>query len=76
MIIIIKHNKTCIYFIFVICEQVVGTYNYVEILNDCLTYHIKILSTGVPGEAVQITSEEEIFDYINYPYKKPEERNM
>ncbi|XP_045447339.1 DNA polymerase beta-like [Melitaea cinxia] len=32
--------------------------------------------TGVPGEAVQITSEEEIFDYINYPYKKPEERNM
>ncbi|CAH2108288.1 unnamed protein product [Euphydryas editha] len=32
--------------------------------------------TGVPGEEVQITSEEEIFDYINYPYKKPEERNM
>ncbi|XP_045768825.1 DNA polymerase beta-like [Maniola jurtina] len=32
--------------------------------------------TGVPGEPVPITSEEEIFDYIDYPYKQPEERNM
>ncbi|XP_059046320.1 DNA polymerase beta-like [Achroia grisella] len=32
--------------------------------------------TGVPGEPVPITSEEEIFEYINYPYKKPEERNL
>ncbi|XP_031770701.2 DNA polymerase beta-like [Galleria mellonella] len=31
--------------------------------------------TGVPGEPIHITSEEEIFEYINYPYKKPEERN-
>ncbi|XP_023950862.2 DNA polymerase beta [Bicyclus anynana] len=32
--------------------------------------------TGVPGEPVAVTSEEEIFDYIDYPYKKPEERNI
>ncbi|XP_028174412.1 DNA polymerase beta-like [Ostrinia furnacalis] len=32
--------------------------------------------TGVPGEPVPISSEEDIFDYIDYPYKKPEERNM
>ncbi|XP_050347138.1 DNA polymerase beta-like [Nymphalis io] len=32
--------------------------------------------TGIPGEPVQIESEEEIFDYIEYPHKKPEERNM
>ncbi|XP_026483937.2 DNA polymerase beta-like [Vanessa tameamea] len=32
--------------------------------------------TGIPGEPVQIESEEEIFDYIDYPYQKPEERNM
>ncbi|XP_049867974.1 DNA polymerase beta-like [Pectinophora gossypiella] len=32
--------------------------------------------TGVPGEPVPISSEEEIFDYIDFPYKKPEERNM
>ncbi|XP_046962599.1 DNA polymerase beta-like [Vanessa cardui] len=32
--------------------------------------------TGVPGEPVQIESEEDIFDYIDYPYQKPEERNM
>jgi len=33
-------------------------------------------STGIPGEPVEITSEEDIFDYIDYPYKKPEERNL
>ncbi|XP_045494590.1 DNA polymerase beta-like [Colias croceus] len=33
-------------------------------------------STGIPGESVPITSEEDIFDYIDYPYKKPEDRNM
>ncbi|KPI92718.1 DNA polymerase beta [Papilio xuthus] len=33
-------------------------------------------STGVPGEPVPIASEEDIFDYIEYPYKKPEERNL
>ncbi|KAJ2950005.1 hypothetical protein O0L34_g11340 [Tuta absoluta] len=32
--------------------------------------------TGVPGEPVPISSEEEIFEYIDFPYKKPEERNM
>ncbi|CAG9770196.1 unnamed protein product [Ceutorhynchus assimilis] len=32
-------------------------------------------STGVPGEAVEISSEEDIFDFIDFPYKKPEDRN-
>ncbi|CAH1111990.1 unnamed protein product [Psylliodes chrysocephalus] len=32
-------------------------------------------STGVPGEPVEISSEEDIFDIIDYPYKKPEDRN-
>ncbi|KAK9874221.1 hypothetical protein WA026_002574 [Henosepilachna vigintioctopunctata] len=32
-------------------------------------------SLGVVGEAVPISSEEEIFEYIQYPYKTPEERN-
>ncbi|OWR53327.1 DNA polymerase beta [Danaus plexippus plexippus] len=32
--------------------------------------------TGVHGQPVPITSEEDIFDYIDYPYKKPEERNL
>ncbi|KAM3964098.1 DNA polymerase beta-like isoform 2-T3 [Aphomia sociella] len=31
---------------------------------------------GVTGEPVPLSCEEEIFEYINYPYKKPEERNM
>lgn len=30
---------------------------------------------GVPGEPVEITSEEDIFVCINYPYKNPEDRN-
>ncbi|KAG8229141.1 hypothetical protein J437_LFUL009210 [Ladona fulva] len=33
-------------------------------------------ATGIPGEPLEVTSEEDIFDYINYPYKKPEERSM
>ncbi|XP_071439901.1 DNA polymerase beta-like [Hetaerina americana] len=32
-------------------------------------------STGIPGEPVPVSSEEDIFEYINYPYKKPEERS-
>ncbi|XP_053612299.1 DNA polymerase beta-like [Plodia interpunctella] len=32
--------------------------------------------TGIPGEPIPISSEQDIFDYINFPYKKPEERNM
>lgn len=32
-------------------------------------------STGVPGEAVEIHSEKDIFDCIGYPYKEPNERN-
>ncbi|XP_067121922.1 DNA polymerase beta-like [Centruroides vittatus] len=32
-------------------------------------------STGVPGEPLPVTCERDIFEYINYPYKKPEERN-
>ncbi|KAJ8971997.1 hypothetical protein NQ314_000428 [Rhamnusium bicolor] len=31
-------------------------------------------STGVPGEPVEIHSEEDIFDSIDFPFKKPEER--
>jgi DNA polymerase beta len=33
-------------------------------------------STGQPGEPLPVSSEEDIFDYINFPYKKPEERNL
>lgn len=31
--------------------------------------------SGIPGEPVEISSEEDIFDYIDYPYRKPEDRN-
>jgi hypothetical protein len=34
------------------------------------------LSLGVPGEPVPVESEEDIFDIINYPYKKPEDRSV
>ncbi|KAK7111393.1 hypothetical protein V1264_011031 [Littorina saxatilis] len=32
-------------------------------------------STGVPGEPLPVTSEEDIFDYIDMKYKKPSERS-
>ena len=31
---------------------------------------------GVPGEPLPVTSEEDIFDYIDYPFKKPADRNV
>lgn len=33
-------------------------------------------TTGIPGEAVPVDSEEEIFAIIDFPYKKPSERNF
>ncbi|XP_072051179.1 DNA polymerase beta-like [Amphiura filiformis] len=40
-------------------------------------YCIKPLgSTGVPGEPLPVSSEEDVFDYIGMDYKKPSERNM
>ncbi|XP_055950643.1 DNA polymerase beta-like [Argiope bruennichi] len=33
-------------------------------------------SRGTPGEPLEVTSEKDIFDYINYPYKEPHERNV
>lgn len=33
------------------------------------------MHTGIAGEPVPITSEKDIFDYIDFPYKAPEERD-
>ena len=33
-------------------------------------------STGVAGEPVPITSERDVFEYIQYQYRQPEERNL
>lgn len=40
--------------------------------SECIQLQIIL---GVPGEPVEITSEKDIFDCIEYPYKNPEERN-
>ena len=41
----------------------------------CVFFSIFVI-TGVPGEALPVTSEEDVFDYIGMAYKKPSERNM
>lgn len=33
-------------------------------------------ATGVPGEPIPVSSEEEIFQIVDFSYKKPEERNV
>jgi len=33
-------------------------------------------STGVPGEPLPVSSEEDIFDFIDYKFKKPSERSL
>ncbi|XP_051168701.1 DNA polymerase beta-like [Leptopilina boulardi] len=42
-------------------------------LNEYTLRHLTL--EGVPGEPEKITSEEDIFKILNYPYKTPEERN-
>ncbi|CAH1405728.1 unnamed protein product [Nezara viridula] len=32
-------------------------------------------STGIPGEPLPVSSERDVFDYINFPYKDPCQRN-
>ncbi|ELU13471.1 hypothetical protein CAPTEDRAFT_183536 [Capitella teleta] len=32
-------------------------------------------STGIPGEALPVSSEEDVFDYVGMKFKKPSERN-
>jgi len=36
----------------------------------------RVGSTGAPGEPLPLSSEEDIFDYMDYPYRRPEERNL
>jgi DNA polymerase beta len=36
----------------------------------------KLGTTGVPGEPIRVKSEEEIFQYIDYPFKSPKDRNL
>ena len=36
----------------------------------------KLDEKGNPGKAMSVKSEEDIFKYIDYPYKKPEERSL
>ena len=35
---------------------------------------ISFLFTGIPGEPLPVTSEEDIFDYLGYDYKEPCDR--
>ncbi|PSN36153.1 hypothetical protein C0J52_13269 [Blattella germanica] len=43
-------------------------------LNEYTLRHVD--KAGVAGDPVNINSEEDIFDYIGYPYKKPAERDI
>ena len=36
--------------------------------------HVITLFTGTPGEPLPVTSEEDIFDYLDYDYKEPCDR--
>ena len=36
----------------------------------------KIGETGVPGNPLPVSSEEDVFTYLEMEFKKPEERNM
>ena len=47
------------------------------ILVDTIDSHeCDWLISGVPGEPIPVSSEEEIFEIIDFPYKKPEDRNV
>jgi hypothetical protein len=48
---------------------------YIFVSTDWKFSHLSFLILGIPGEPVVVTSEEDIFEYIGYPYKKPSERD-
>ena len=37
---------------------------------------VRAMYTGVLGEPLPVTSEQDVFDYIGMDYKEPHERNM
>ena len=41
-----------------------------------LTIYYTCTFAGIAGEALPVYSEQDIFDYIDYKYKKPSERNF
>ena len=47
---------------------------YIFASTDWKFSHLFSFVLGIPGEPVVVTSEEDIFEYIGYPYKKPSER--
>ncbi len=42
-------------------------------IHSCYNY---CYALGVPGEPVLVESEQDIFEIIDYSYKKPDERNL
>ena len=57
------------------CEAGYGPRCIFSVSFWCVFFSIFVI-TGVPGEALPVTSEEDVFDYIGMAYKKPSERNM
>ena len=45
-------------------------------LHSSVQFSVYYHPTGVPGEPIPVECEEDIFDIINFPYKKPEERSV
>ena len=41
-----------------------------------LTVYYVVIRVGTLGEPIQIESEKDIFELIDYPYKEPHERNL
>ena len=37
---------------------------------------VVVVVSGVPGESIPVESEEDVFEVLDYPYKKPSERNV
>lgn len=47
-----------------------------KLRNKCRLIISVILKTGIPGEPLPVSSEKDVFDYLEMDYKEPEERNM
>lgn len=37
-------------------------------------YSLRPLEEGVAGEPLPVSSEKDIFEYLDYPYKEPKDR--